>query len=458
MARAASSAPSSPPAKRVPVAVKILGAWLATMVALYAGWTGWTMYQLRAAKARVHAAGLPTTLAQLQPPTIPDDVNARVLFEEIGARAKQDPLAAWLKTDDVGWLRTLRSGPPRRLTDAEQFKLSGMLEGPAPKYLLEAALKAAVLQGYWPKVDYYLEKGTLDPQLGQIVTVVELLGARARLAASRGNRAAAANDLSAALALASFPTNEPSLLAQMTTWGALGVVTKSIQHVAHLRGLPAENASDFASRLRRLTPHVDLAHALDSERVLIGAWSFERILGGKQRGSTAASLYENRPLGALYAFSGAGRLDYAAYLDRMRELRVELANPAHSPREQMDALHRITGHIPRYQVMTALTLPTIDTIAQRAWVARMHAAVTEVGLALERYRGTQGKYPEELAVLVPDYLPELPRDAFTSQPLVYRGTRDAALVYSLGPNAKDDEGEADAEKKRDDIAWSVGGD
>ena len=45
--------------------------------------------------------------------------------------------------------------------------------------------------------------------------------------------------------------------------------------------------------------------------------------------------------------------------------------------------------------------------------------VTEIGVALRRYRLDRGSYPDELSALVPAYLARLPIDPVTGRPPVY---------------------------------------
>ncbi len=69
---------------------------------------------------------------------------------------------------------------------------------------------------------------------------------------------------------------------------------------------------------------------------------------------------------------------------------------------------------------------------------------TEIMAALELYRYNQphqGRYPATLQDLVPEYLPEVPKDPFTGQDLLYRRTgRFTYKLYSAGPNKLDDGG------------------
>lgn len=67
---------------------------------------------------------------------------------------------------------------------------------------------------------------------------------------------------------------------------------------------------------------------------------------------------------------------------------------------------------------------------------------TLTALALQAYRAERKKYPESLARLVKEgYLSELPKDPFNlNQPLKYLNKGGAYLLYSVGPDGKDDNG------------------
>lgn len=65
-------------------------------------------------------------------------------------------------------------------------------------------------------------------------------------------------------------------------------------------------------------------------------------------------------------------------------------------------------------------------------------------LNIRAFQLEQGKLPGNLSQLVPEYLPSVPNDPFFSGwPLVYRVQADGYILYSVGPNRKDDGGRAD---------------
>ncbi|BDI30836.1 hypothetical protein CCAX7_28870 [Capsulimonas corticalis] len=65
-------------------------------------------------------------------------------------------------------------------------------------------------------------------------------------------------------------------------------------------------------------------------------------------------------------------------------------------------------------------------------------------LALNAYHGATGTYPASLSQLTPRYLSSVPRDPFSpsSSPLQYKQRGETYLLYSVGPDAKDNGGAA----------------
>lgn len=83
------------------------------------------------------------------------------------------------------------------------------------------------------------------------------------------------------------------------------------------------------------------------------------------------------------------------------------------------------------------TIQSSEAIHLRA-IARLRLLQAE--LALRCYRAEQGAPPAQLPQLVPQYLQRLPQDPFSQQPLVYRVQGTNWLLYSIGPDRKDDSG------------------
>jgi hypothetical protein len=70
--------------------------------------------------------------------------------------------------------------------------------------------------------------------------------------------------------------------------------------------------------------------------------------------------------------------------------------------------------------------------------ARLRLLMTD--LAIRQFQGERGVYPSRLAELVPEFLKALPRDPFGTNGFIYRTQTNGFLLYSVGPDGKDDGG------------------
>jgi len=69
--------------------------------------------------------------------------------------------------------------------------------------------------------------------------------------------------------------------------------------------------------------------------------------------------------------------------------------------------------------------------------------LTFTAIALERYRLRHGRPPNDLAALVPDFLPAVPIDLMSGRPLAYLLTAGgASTLYSVGEDGRDDGGDS----------------
>jgi hypothetical protein len=92
-------------------------------------------------------------------------------------------------------------------------------------------------------------------------------------------------------------------------------------------------------------------------------------------------------------------------------------------------------------VISRMILPVLGGVRCQYVKGQARSAIAAVALALHAYREDHGAYPDGLSGLVPGYVPSLPDDPFAmSGPLRYRVENDGYVLYSLGPDCKDDDG------------------
>jgi hypothetical protein len=107
------------------------------------------------------------------------------------------------------------------------------------------------------------------------------------------------------------------------------------------------------------------------------------------------------------------------------------------PKEEMDWYDRL-----RFPFATE-GFPINDNEIRRAICAQAQQRMAVTAIAIHRYRLQTGKFPDELATLVPKFLPALPRDDMDGKTLRYKLRPDGGfLLYSVGLDGKDDGGDS----------------
>ena len=90
--------------------------------------------------------------------------------------------------------------------------------------------------------------------------------------------------------------------------------------------------------------------------------------------------------------------------------------------------------------MSQILLPAMASIPAQEARTRVQVRGTMLSAATEFYRAEHDSYPPSLDDLVPDYIPDLPEDPFSGESFVYTSTESGYLLYSVGPDMRDDGG------------------
>ena len=138
--------------------------------------------------------------------------------------------------------------------------------------------------------------------------------------------------------------------------------------------------------------------------------------------------------------------DFLALLDRqaLREqatrlpLRERLSSFERADKEKLAldtnrASHAVCWSEPKYLAA-----------AKQDAVNQVRLALAHTALAVERWRlAHEGRLPENLAELVPAYLPAVPADPFDDQPIRFKHLPQGFVVYSVGLDGTDNGGKED---------------
>jgi hypothetical protein len=136
--------------------------------------------------------------------------------------------------------------------------------------------------------------------------------------------------------------------------------------------------------------------------------------------------------------SAAKRRELTKALEQMKSRREPLALMLDRIRrlEQVDGGWRY-----RFQVLTQDIHKNRDVaLADSRQRTDCLSRLVLVDLALCSYCDDHGAWPDDLNLLVPDYLATLPLDPYSGKPLKYRAASPEFLLYSVGPDGQDDGG------------------
>ncbi len=161
--------------------------------------------------------------------------------------------------------------------------------------------------------------------------------------------------------------------------------------------------------------------------------------------NTAATFAQRKTLNSAVYYTTAERIQHLAFSG--------LLNPA-----RLLALHLLPEMPKPYQ--RQFYFPGLDTLPERQTAQSQQFDLARLALALGAYHADRRAYPPTLAALSPGYLPAIPEDIFINQPLHYTLTPTGYLLYSVGPNMRDDAGHKrgdndPAHPQADDLVISV---
>jgi hypothetical protein len=251
------------------------------------------------------------------------------------------------------------------------------------------------------------------------------------LAIERGERAdldRVVENLRAALNVSRSISDDPYLRSQSIRSSlrqpAIAQLERALAMAEFPRGLDQLQADWAADAEEPL-----LRYAIRGERAYYADLT-DKLLSGPPAADEAKSLVD--PEFAKRFETSKDRVsipgDYAAFLRWMNKA----ALATRSPFEEQPAAFKGLSDVPSTPQFSLTKSRATAVLAQAPefWksAAAMRCAV--VGIACERYRQKQGKWPETLEALVPDFLPAVPNDPMDGKPLKYTKRADGVTIHS----------------------------
>ena len=298
------------------------------------------------------------------------------------------------------------------------------------------------------------------PELTKMRAGARLLAADARTRISRGDLAGAAGDIGALRSMARHMRSDPILISLMVSMAIDGLADGAVERWLASDGLKStEQLSTLRPALAVSLRH-DLLRSFRMEEAT-GLAAFADLSTGSIGLQVLASgddhvlrSFNREAQGAWRVFFLRGELDsYRWHMNRVQSL---VAYPYHESRERWGEFEK-AGREPA-GILTSLLLPALTSIAERSARSEARTRLAELGVAVERFRLQHGRHPAKLAELFAGSAALAITDPFDGKPLRMVQADGGVVLYSVGPDGKDDGGrEFDNQTRTGDLTFCLGG-
>lgn len=408
--------------------------------------TGLWLYSIRHADerlavqvAKVRARGEPLSTVELNDYYRPIQDGPDLTAELSAARAICD--TAGLEPITVE-LPIVGRGPGPPLPPKEWLQLEEVEAYLAPQTSALATFREVARRGGRARYsgDFSAGIAVQLPLLSSIRCVPRMLSLQFYVHLHRGRTSEAVECIIDQMAFASTLDREPDLILQLTRLALVSMALDNLKEAVECQNLSDADLIRLQLALRKIECQASLKLALVGDRAFENMACIEPRLAD---GSFTPTPAEAR----LLARCRPARVADAA---KILELNLRICEAADKSlfaaiRESTKASDEIQqlSQWPWNRVSLSRLIESGPVTTQLALIFACYAArcdCIDAALAAELVRRRHGKWPETLDELVPDFLPSVPVDPCSDQPIKVASTPNGFKVYSVGRDGNDDGG------------------
>jgi hypothetical protein len=249
------------------------------------------------------------------------------------------------------------------------------------------------------------------------------------------------DDLAAALNVSRSVGDEPFMISQLVRIGTRSVMVRSLERAIAQTGkadsLKALRLAELQEALADDVATPQLLYGIRGERAMFEVL-FEKMDDGTLdmvEAPIGRAPREDRKFDlAQWLYRARVPADRAFALRWMNQALEAAQKPIHEQRTAFEALPDLPDD--GKHILSRMLLPMVYKVAVASWRNIAEARCAVVGIACERYRLKNGRWPKTLAELQPEYLSVIPLDPFDGEQLRYKKLEDGILIHSVGPMGK----------------------
>ena len=467
--------------KRLSATLKWTGIFILALGILYVALLGLGNYKLRQAYAALEADGRPMKPEQVIPPPISDTDNAAFVYKAavlqlMAERSDKENVSLLELITQITFNMHIHTNAApqamealRKLTHQkvvvevlQELEVGTAKSGccfftDSQHVILKENLGTGLQQTLHPPNLSYsgiIHRG--GDTYSYLFALTKFLGSIACAQAADGDFAAAWKTAMINLRVANSLTNDPLLTSQLVRMSQIQIVMRTMQHLCDNEPITSKHMKQVDELLQSFDDRSCLSRALDGERLLFGEPYFKRPIAEiwqhkipKEEMPEMNICHDLFTLAFNVIYMPFRSFDHATYL-RLTHAATKRAEAV--PIVENSILEdSMTKELPWYCIQTRAILPALSSVINQYGKTLATVRTTRAGLTAILYRQEQGHYPETLAAIHMDTL----LDPFSGKALIYRANPHGFIVYSVGPNLRDDGGESiwNSMPKKDDIAW-----
>jgi hypothetical protein len=318
------------------------------------------------------------------------------------------------------------------------------------------AREAARFQQFRFSADFSYALETELPHLGHLKNLARIVALQSALAAEAGHVDEWPDQAVLLLNLASTIDEEPTIISHLVR-NAIVRMAVTVTERGINRAVPGnEVCKKLQDAFTRVGKTNLLARALIGERAMdipIFRLSWSEIQNFNQNGEgenqpRKPQHYSGKPQ-FIFWLSGFFERDLNFYLQTMEKATSLAKLP---PPENLVLTNAMedASQVARKKsyFYSALLMPAFASVASREASTQAQVELAQVAMAVARFHNTRGAWPENLKVLVPQFLDFVPVDPFDGAPMRYHLLNKGWVIYSVDADGHDDGGRESPDHKK----------
>ncbi|MDO8587069.1 MAG: hypothetical protein Q7T82_08525 [Armatimonadota bacterium] len=428
--------------------------------------------QLEARFAQLRARGEPLNGIDLAR-RVPDSENGAVVYEKVFAALKAAGVPLW----SSGLLDVTTTAKDRAALEPEARKAIAARASVFPLIEEGARKPKCVFPVRWQD-----GADALFPHTSGLRETCRVVSLKAIIDARDGKVDAALKDVTLGLKVSRALEKEPGLISYLTRISCTKMITGGLREATRSRSLSISQARRMYDEVGDISLAEGFVLAMQGERTFIN-WCFDTIRTGSFLRASAGSFKKVSYTIRRYLWRPISYKDQMVAMDvidrQMRRAKLpyrQALTPIRSSENGGLNWFDVTADrilfwaflpdippsyescdnalcVPRYAMLTRFLASAHYSTLQGRDSAMAELGLGQVAMALKAYKSEFGAYPASLKDLKTKLSWRLPDDPFTGKPFVYKRAGHGFLLYSWGPDLKDDHGKQREAPGDGDQTW-----